>query len=87
MLFLAINWLQESERAGPTKIASLIISFIRHMHYSIGLFTHPGGSGKRHMIRTIFKPDTVVNKYKIIFKFIFGAPPDEDWRYALEEEK
>lgn len=54
---------------------------------SIGLFTHPGGSGRRQMIRTVFKPDLIANKQKIDFKFILGAPPDDDWRYALEQEK
>lgn len=39
------------------------------------------------MIRTIFKPDLVANKQKIAFKFILGSPPDDDWRYALEQEE
>lgn len=39
------------------------------------------------MIRTMFKPDLVANNQKIEFKFILGSPPDEDWRYALEQEK
>ena len=54
---------------------------------SIGLFTHPGGLGRRQMIRTIFKPDLIANKQKIDFKFILGSPPDEDWKYALEQEE
>lgn len=39
------------------------------------------------MIRTIFKPDLEANKQKIDFKFILGSPPDEDWKYALEQEE
>lgn len=39
------------------------------------------------MIRTVFKPDLIANKQKIAFKFILGSPPDDDWRYALEQEE
>ena len=54
---------------------------------SIGLFTHSGGVGRRQILRTHFKPDLQPEGYRIEYKFILGKPPDDDWRYMLEQEK
>jgi hypothetical protein len=54
---------------------------------SIGIFTHAGAVGRRQIIRRIFEPDLHPEGYRIDYKFIVGRPPDDDWRYLLDNEQ